>query len=105
MNVEQIDSLNFAIHIILLGSKLWLCYFLWNWFTVLQTPKKENYMIIYNTPITLLLIFSIGYVGYEVYFIGSFFLRVDLYLYEYYAMSDQIVMTLVSVKLMIKEKS
>jgi len=102
MNSLQIDSLNFSIHIILLGVKIWSCYYILG--SMKNIKSNTGYMFTYKIIHVLLFLFTVVYTVYEIYFIYTFFIPTPIYQYEYIAMIDQIIFTLISIKYLIKEK-
>ncbi len=102
MNEIQIDSFNFAIHIILLSVKIWLCYVVYSLIKIEKANK--NTLLVYKLWQVLLLSFTIIYTAYEIYFIYTFFIPTPIWQYEYMAMMDQIIFSIIAVKYFTKEK-
>lgn len=103
MNLEQIDALSFTIHIILLGVKMWATWVILGWFMFTRSTITSKIMIQYTPLHVALLTFSVAMVVYEIYFIYSFFEDLILPYYEYLAMMDEIVFTLIAINYLMKE--
>ena len=102
MNILQIDAFSFALHIMLLGVKIWTCYILYG---LLKFEKSLNSnMAVYKVWQVILLTFSILYTVFEGYFVYTFFIPTPIWQYEYMAMTDQIIFTIVAIKYFTKEK-
>ena len=89
MDVEHIDAVNFSVHVILLLLKVFMLYFILKNIGIVKTPKND-YVSVH---VAFVALFSVIYVFVECYFLLTFYKGIDLYQYEYIAVTDQIIFT------------
>ena len=94
METEAIVSFLFTLHIALLGVKLIAVG------AMFYLVNKHDATMKYLMP---LLVFSFILLLSQAWFIYCFFTDIDLYYYEYLAVLDEIVFTLIGVHYIIKE--
>lgn len=92
MTTEYIDMFNFALHLILFITKIYLVYKFTKQIGIITTPKNSK-MVVYSPLATSILLFCVIYLYCEAYFLYNFYEGIDLYFYEYVAILDQIIFT------------
>ena len=105
MNIEHIISFLFAVHIGLLFVKIWSTFIIFGWFTSVKGLNDGKYMLVYKISYAALLLFSALMLGLEIYFLYAFFLQIDLYFYEYIAVLDEIIFTIIAIKYLKREEN
>jgi len=103
MNVEHITSFLFAVHIALLVVKIWSTFIIFGWFTTAKSSNNKSYMLVYELSYLALFIFSVLMLAMEIHFLYAFFIDLDLYLYEYIAVTDQALYTILAIAYLKKE--
>lgn len=83
----MIPSLLLTSHLMLIGVKAWA--------VVMFAKKFKNF--------PYMLAWSVGYLFLEVWFLHKFFMEIDLFLYEIFALIDQSIFTIGLVFYLIKE--
>jgi len=83
-----------SFHYILLLIKIYSVYFIANQMLFIKAPNEKNMLFIFKPLEFILLIISIIMSISELYFISYFFIYDTIFLYEYLAIQDQIILTL-----------
>lgn len=104
MEAEYINSSLFTLHVILLGVKVFAVYIIYNWFKVSKSLNKDKYLFVYIPMQIFLFLFGCLFIVSEIYFILNFYKDIDLYYYEYLAILDEIIFTLIGITYFSKRK-
>jgi len=105
MEIEHITSFLFAVHLALLCVKIWSTFIIFGWFTAVKSPNGAKYMLVYKASYFILFLFSALMLAMEIYFLYSFFIELDLYFYEYTAVLDEIIFTIIAISYLKKEEN
>lgn len=93
LNTLYIDLINGTYHVLMIIAHFLVALKLFSMIKSVQAPSKKR-MIILSTPLFSLMIFCIVYIYGELYFLRYFYEDIDFYLYEFLAMTDQIIFLL-----------
>lgn len=99
MGIDQINSLLFAVHLLLLIVKLYVTGLFFSKFLLSKSTNGSKYMFVYSSFNATMFIFSFVVVLSELYFLANFYNDIDLYYYEYLAIFDQLLFTIICIKL------
>ena len=105
MEIDHITSFLFAIHIALLFIKIWSTFVIFGWFNTAKSLNNKRYLLDYKLLYLALFIFSCLMMGMEIYFLYAFFIDIDLYFYEYVAVMDEIIFTIIAITYLKKEET
>lgn len=98
MELEQITSFLFTVHMILLCIKIWSTFIIFGWLTAKNKKRKRIYL-------SILFLFSSLMLSMELYFMYAFFIDLDLYFYEYVAVLDEVIFTIIAITYLKKEET
>ena len=104
MQVDYINSLLFAFHVLLFMVKLYMTYKLWSLFKITGSDNRASYLMVYTPLLVFVFIFNFIILLSELNYIFTFYIVVDVYYYEYLAITDEIVFTLIALKLLLKRE-
>lgn len=93
----------FTFHVALLIIKIWACYSIAKMIVFQQSPETERYMIVFKPFEISIILMSFFMMLFEIYFMINFFVDIELYLYEYMSIADQIFFTILAVLYIKKE--
>jgi len=96
MSIDLPLATSLILHCILLLVKVYSVYFLMGQMIFLKTPNNKNYMFIFKPLEFMLLLFSFAIVLSEIYFISSFFIDGECFIYDYLAVNDEIAFTILT---------
>lgn len=102
MSLEYINAFAFAFHLSLLFVKLWALYAVSTLFVFNKAPRANSYMVVVKRFEVAIFFFTLIITLSEMYFLYCFFLDLDVYFYEYLAVTDQIALTLLITHFIIK---
>jgi hypothetical protein len=97
MNLTPDDMMRLIVHCILLLVKMYSVYFMMSQMVVLKAPNGKNMMFIFKPLEFVLFLFSAMMVIFELYYLSYFFIDIQLSLYEYIAIQDQILFTVLTI--------
>ena len=83
----------FTFHIVLLFVKMWALYTFTRLLVLVEAPSTTKYMLVFKPFEMAIILLSLSIVVFELYFIFSFFVDVELYFYEYASILDQAFFT------------
>lgn len=92
MDSEHIDLINAIIHGVLFLVKFAMMVVIIKMIKSEATPNKKR-ILIYSPNVFILALFTGLYIYCEAYFLYNFYKGIDLYIYEFIAMIDQIYLT------------
>lgn len=93
----------FTLHILLFVVKCWALYFFTKLLLLVEAPTSEKYMLVFQPIEGAIVFFTAIIVLFEMYFIIYFFEDIELYMYEFASVIDQIFFTILAVTYLKKE--
>jgi len=98
LSIEYINTINLTLHYAIMTSKLYLMYIVIMNISTIKTPNSDKLMSIYSPLSVFIILFTIVYIIAELNFIILFDKDLFLYYYEFMAMLDQIIFTILIAK-------
>ena len=102
MSADQINSLLFSVHIGLFGAYIYTLTFLFRYLALSKTGNGKKRMLVFSN--LTLIIFIATCAIFELYFLYAFYVDIDLYIYEYINILQQIIFIYLFVNLKRKEE-
>lgn len=96
MTSSFILSLLLLMHILLLLVKSYSVYFFISSMVITKAPNSSN-IFVFKYIEFFMMIFSLILMFSEIYFIYNFYINITLYLYEFLAILDEILFTILAV--------
>ena len=103
METKAIESFLFSVHIILLCVKIWAVWIIAGSLKLSKSVDAKKYLMVLNPSTVFFVIVTFAFVLLQIWFIYCFFVPLDLYYYEYAAVLDQIILTILIVNHLTKE--
>jgi len=87
----------FTFHTILLAVKMWALYYFAKLLVFEEAPGTGRVMILLKRFDAFIIIYTFLMVLFEAYYFVNFFVDMEMYLYEYASMFDQVFFTFLAV--------